>query len=354
MVPGVAQPDVTKIASKADGLTFPLFFTTPDLNGNGTVAFYAQQTSDDQYGIFVGNGTPWPDGKLVKALVLADNRETNVWSSPSINIIDSQDVVAYLISCTNPAMNQIRLVGLDEFIVWTVEPQEGGPYGGALGRWGEVNNQGWAAIYGTYPGSLNGAIYRYINDINGQIELIAESWNDVYASFDSPPRINDSGQVAFTAQYKPDYNPGGGVFLYDGTGVVAVDEARNATFNSVSLNNRGDVAYIEDKGKGGRSLKAVIGGHNTIIAKENPNHLMPIASPAINDAGQVAFVALEADLVTGLYLWENGHTTCLLKAGDTLPLGTVNRIYDPIALNNAGQVAFKADIGNDTGVFRLD
>jgi hypothetical protein len=352
--PGRADLSVTPIALKSvSDSPYTWAFETPDLNRDGVVAFYDVVES----GVYVGDGGP------LTPIALQGVGCDDVYNSPSINY--RGEVAFHVLSMDYKS--QIWLTGGSTPIAAAGQPimsQPGAIFLGASpSDWGEVNWIGRAAIHGTYQPAEGDPREGIFRSEGGQVRLIADAW-DVYTYFESPPRINAWGHVAFAAYYNPNYDEGGGVFLFDGEDVITLVDDRRFTYRHVALNNWGDVAYLEAQINGNLvKLKALIDGRSRTIAWADPTRLPlgTLGRPALNDRGQVAFTAEHVDEGVGLYLWERGKTTRLLGVGDTLPnLGTVSAmaLEELIALNNNGQIAFVALINDGTedqwGVFRLD
>jgi hypothetical protein len=175
------------------------------------------------------------------------------------------------------------------------------------------------------------------------IQLVARSGTVIdgkqlgYIGFHSA--LNDRGDIVFTAALE------NGMALLDRNGLLVqpgqVIGGRTIEWvYSTSINNHGDVVFDAsvDGIAGVFSLTDMIAGPGTVIANET---LVGAFSPVINDNGLVAFYG-------GLGLRDAVFTQHAIVASPDL---TVNGItvavrdvfgYDPIALNNAGQVAFKA------------
>jgi hypothetical protein len=221
--------------------------------------------------------------------------------------------------------------------------------------------------------------------------------NGTFGSFSfqfSRPAINDSGNIAFTADYSPGIRRG--VFRGDGTPLVQLGRVTqaapdgNGTFGgfefSTSLNNVGQSAFLGYlTGTSGGQFSSDTEG----IFRSDGTNIVQIArglqlapggngrfdsfslSPAINESGQVAFAAsLSGNAggpagvdAQGIFRGNGSTLIQIARGGQPAPgtngvlfLSTVS--FDPV-FNDAGEAAFKAFIigasdgtSNDQAIFR--
>jgi hypothetical protein len=186
-----------------------------------------------------------------------------------------------------------------------------------------------------------------------------------FTSFGDNPSLNDGGAVAFFAGVFPET----GIFRMDGTTPTTI--ARIGPSFSLgalpSLNNEGVAAFL-----GGTLNTAFVSGifvgdgspTATTIADNNDNS--PFGgfndAPSINDEGVVAFWAsLKASAGGGYRIFTGPDPAAhkVIAVGDALDgskvsdltFGTLGRE----ALNNAGQIAFRARLTDGhRGIFRAD
>lgn len=196
------------------------------------------------------------------------------------------------------------------------------------------------------------------------------------------PDVNDAGDVLFMADLHGAPQPRG-LFLYQAGAarfvkIAAVGDASplGGTLTAIgpgSLNNAGDVVLLAstdgqlrsdvliwrdgvlskyvavgDPAPGGGQF-VTIGTESWGLADGSQVPGGPV--PAINDRGQIAFRGeVSGGIATGgVFVSEDGMHQWLVKRGDPVPGGgTYIDIQAPI-LNNAGEVAFYADIADGPG-----
>jgi hypothetical protein len=226
-------------------------------------------------------------------------------------------------------------------------------------------------------GTFDFAYEAWIND-GGDIAFIGHVAGEEAAIPGFPPQsdlidalgslyVRDAGGTIRSVAHAGDPAPGGGVF-------------RQVPF--LSMNNRGDIAFIGDLTPAPDVYGALgvfvasRGGSITAVAR--PGDAMPggghlvSASPVnsnshINDAGDVVFTGtldsdVDADgtLDTGVFRWSRGRIDAIARSGTVIPgVGTIYQFTAtsitfpppasvvPIAgltSNNAGQVIFEATL----------
>ncbi|HEX7286873.1 MAG TPA: choice-of-anchor tandem repeat NxxGxxAF-containing protein [Candidatus Angelobacter sp.] len=178
----------------------------------------------------------------------------------------------------------------------------------------------------------------------------------------SAPSLKTNGDVVFRGEVAA---PGrSGLFLYSGGALTQL--VPDATFtpggdivfpDTPAANDAGDVAFVSFIGNGLFLLS-----HGSISKLAGPGGPAPggdtfidFSAPAINQAGQVVFRAFLASGNTGIFLASGGTITKVIATGDIFPDGGV--FFFPLgnpSLDNAGEVAF-AGLSNgpsaDSGVF---
>ncbi|QEG37116.1 DUF7453 family protein [Bythopirellula goksoeyrii] len=219
--------------------------------------------------------------------------------------------------------------------------------------------------------------------------------NNVYQNL-GDPALNDSGQVAFLSDLD---GLGSGIYGHMGSmlsqvvrdGEMVPDGngtfsriAGNASPSDTTLNNAGQSAFVGllTGTSGGDSDDSGIFRSDsqslTEIARKGQNapdgngtfllFSSSIAPPAINDAGQVAFLSF-LDSTSGgtiddrgIFLGDGSTIVQMVREGESAPNG--NGIFSDFqfpSLNNMGQVAFHSDLNDttgglsdDSGIFRSD
>jgi hypothetical protein len=175
-----------------------------------------------------------------------------------------------------------------------------------------------------------------------------------FASFGNNTSINDTGEVAFDGQLGS-----GARGLFSGTGGAttthylntedaAVDgsPARfNATEDRPSINNLGDIAFLDEiQGTFRQDIfRGQEGSFTTISASNPPSAATP---PLLNNGGTVAWQTEFVD--------ETGFSVRAIVTGDGVGPGTrvvdssgAFNIFDSYAINNTGAVAFSATLDSD-------
>jgi len=166
-----------------------------------------------------------------------------------------------------------------------------------------------------------------------------------------------------------------GTFLTDGASVVSI--ARDNTlapggglftfFDMPAINDRGQVAFVADMTGGPSDFGIFRGDGRVLTAMFLANQDAPggatfldFGDPAINNRGQVAASALlSGPNPNGLFVGNGEHIIAIALEGQPAPTGGNYRgiFADPITLNDRGDVAFSIGLTGTTGghgVFRGD
>lgn len=241
-----------------------------------------------------------------------------------------------------------------------------------------INSQGQIVFAGVVTTS-NSGLFLYSQ---GQItQLVADgdvsTTSDVV--FPTQPVINDAGVVAFLNNGIPGFPFfAQGVFTVANGVITKVavngDPAPgNGTFtgfNPVAINNSGQLVFqaslqeilsnpfVPTDGlflASGGSITKIIDSGDTF--PDGSTFFDVIGTPSINDAGQVAFAGLVDGFATdeGVYLYSAGNLNVVVPVFTPIS-GTTFSIIVDAAINNAGQIAFEAQVlfGNGgEGVFLL-
>jgi hypothetical protein len=119
------------------------------------------------------------------------------------------------------------------------------------------------------------------------------------------------------------------------------------TFESLSSNTRGDVAFIARLSTNEQRVYLYSAGELRLIASGVPNQIRALS---LNNATHVAIVRFEPGFgSSAIWVWSDGTFRALLRSGDALPDGgTVGHVVS-LALNDAGELVFS----NGSGVFLL-
>ena len=226
-------------------------------------------------------------------------------------------------------------------------PDEDGEYGGGAGVWFRapvINNQGDVAFLAPLSGASTGSSVRNITIGSSDLPMteVARRNTDLpggligeYNHLETPV-MAPGGLAVFHSTLR--FTPGGNA---DNRALFAGDGS-----STVVVARRGDPA------PGG----GVLG-------------LFPFSTPAVNGAGQIAFATDLFDTAGGSgdnhailrFDGQGQDMVRIARRGDPVPggNGTLADIFAPPIMNEAGQVAFKADIEGsgssfDAGIFRSD
>lgn len=166
-----------------------------------------------------------------------------------------------------------------------------------------------------------------------------------------------------------------GTFLTDGARTVSI--ARDNTFapgggsftffDMPAINDRGQVAFVADMAGGPSDFGVFRGDGRSLTAVFLSNQGAPggatfldFGDPAINNRGQLAASALLSGAdPNGLFVGDGEHIVAIALEGQPAPKGGNYRgiFSDPITLNDRGDVAFSIGLTGSTGghgIFRGD
>jgi hypothetical protein len=361
----------------------------PPLNNAGQVAFRATLagpgigTTNDT-GIFRGDGTSGSLTEIVREGQLAPDGDggfddATSFLSPAFN---NSGQVAFYGTLTGTA-NAVGFFRGDGTTLTQIA-REGQIFLGStfasLNYSAAINNAGQVAFVGMLGNGTNG-VFRGDGTTLTRLAYFGQPvpGGSSLGILWSPLAFNDAGQVAFM-------NLGGGpdegVFRADGATLTVIAGTGQLTPDGVttfvhlepslddapSLNNAGQVAfpaYLAGPGVGDTNYSAIfrgdgISGNLRQIARQgqpapdsnaNFDNLFTAAPRvAMNDSGQVAFLASLTDDGTGLYFYDD-HLGLLkvIRTGDPflgstiyyLAFSTLPTLGNQVdGLNNCGQVAF--------------
>ncbi len=170
-----------------------------------------------------------------------------------------------------------------------------------------------------------------------------------FTGTDSGPSINNAGQVAFE-----EFTDAGvrGLFLWDGVVFVTIadDTGPEDSFGNPSLNSQGAVAFHAFLDNGTNGIFVGVGGQVTTIA-DSTGGAASFGDPSLNDNGDVAFTATLDGGRQGLFVASGGSGRRVILTGNALDGSTVtNLILGREGLNNAGQLAFRAQLADGRSV----
>jgi hypothetical protein len=213
-----------------------------------------------------------------------------------------------------------------------------GPFqlaGGTL----SINDLGSVAFTGNTDSGPTG-VYR--SDADGQITTIADSSGPFMQFLNYRLFVNNSGTVAFAA-IRDDQQSG----VFTGNGGAAVASLLGgSTFDIAGLSNSGSISFRERRNGVGMLLltRSADGQVTEVVDTRGP--LSSLGLSALNDSGEIAFIAgLDAG-GSGVYRTRaGGPITPIALSSYTTLLG----FRDYVSVNDLGDVAFVAVRSNEPG-----
>lgn len=216
-----------------------------------------------------------------------------------------------------------------------------------------VNQQGWVVFIETVPTS------RVRLAAGDSIHTLLQA-GDRFARF-RDVSINDKGQVAFLAERTDGRE---GLFVTNRGEVTEIAQAGATIQEFVSwtdFNTRAQVAFVAALTDGDQ---AVFLGNEQKLTKvaQTGDYFASFGQVSLNNGGAIAFTAqrpgLPADSpLGGLYFWDGEQVVELAPSRQTLGTQTLEgAILCRDSLNDAGQIAVLADFGaeEDNAILRLE
>ncbi len=343
----VLQPPVVRAGEAAPGGGTYAFFGSLGLDDQGTIAFYGgfdEVSSCNDLLSFCGGAFLAPAGGQPVALARAGDPVPGGCSVSGVTFLDfgfdsvslnNQGEVGFTADFVNPGfLNSEGFQCLGGLLVATAQTppqpvvQEGDavPSGGRFSKFTDpstdINDTGEVAF--SVSGSITNPLGIFLAAAGTVPRLLVRIFDPAPGGgtfFEvRDPSLNDGGAVAFPARLSTMFIPQG-IFLRSPTGELTA------------------VARTDDTAPGGGQFRSF--GH-----------------PAMNNLGVIAFTARLDDLSEGLFRFANGTVTALARTGN-FPLGggTFDRFSglsstEGPAINDAGQVVFLAILADGRrGVF---
>jgi hypothetical protein len=346
----------TKAASSADGFNpQTLRISCPSINTRGDIAFKSERGAAD--GIYradaAGGLTTIVEVALGSGALLANG-------NPSMN--DSGQVsFGAILSAGGPSMI-LRGDGttLTTIAMTSTQRQRFASFGNntSINDTGEVAFDGrlGSGARGLFSGT-DGATTttHYLNTQNASVDGVAARFN----ATEDRPSINNLGDIAFLDEIQ-------GTFRQD------IFRGQEQSFTTISaanppsaatpplLNNGGTVAwqttFVEATGFEGRRIVTGSGGPATSVV-DSSGAFNIFDSYALNNTGAVAFSAtLDADTLgfPAIFVGPDPKKDWVIRPGDKLDGGTVAGLnFCEEGLNDSGQLAFIAEIEDKNGDVRV-
>jgi MYXO-CTERM domain-containing protein len=314
-----------KIADTTEG--FANFIDGPTgINASGDVVFRASRNG--QSGIFKGNGSG------VVTVADAAGAFKGFGFAPSIN---DSGAVAFV-------------AGLDTGGSGIyVENGGGGPVNqiASSGTYFEasfnsiisINSSGTVAFYGS-----QGGVSGIFSGAGGTLTTIANR-NGPFSSFVEGPSINDAGVVVFSAF---DLANRQGVYTGSGGTITTItaatsDDAPLLSFARPSINASGKVVFRAARYADVHGIyTATAGTPAAPVAEKSGSYdsFSVFSAPAINSAGDVAFLATLDSGRTGIFTGPDPITDVVVRTGMPLFGSTIQSLLFFRGLNDNGDIAF--------------
>jgi hypothetical protein len=361
----ITDGEFTTIAKSSSNFS-PISYG-PSLNELGQVAFSITQTPSGS-----NTGSIWRGDGLSSTRMITSGYDVGLVSLgvQSFSINDAGDVAAqaYVTTTQRGVLVASDSVGLHQII--TGDASASGQYNN-FGKT-SINNAGEVAFYADRNGIAlaNGGSEIVKVDSNGPATAFSTAplngGADQFFSL-SNPTLNESGTLAFIGQ-----TPSQTYGLFIGsdqqhfvTAALATQQVNGQALNNIStatpaLNDLGNAAFIAGNplasSQGVYVYDAVTGTLSPVVTMQNG--FGAFNSVGMNNAGQVVYYANGgATMSRGIY--EGAGLTKIVALGDTLnvkgtPL-TVDDVQYAGAFNDAGQIAFYALYTNgSTAILRYD
>jgi hypothetical protein len=231
-----------------------------------------------------------------------------------------------------------------------------GPFSG-FGGMVSINDAGTVAFFAN-PDAGGQGIF---TGSGGPTTTIADD-SGPFSTFGFFPAINNGGAVAFRASLDAG---GQGIFTGSGgpTTTIADDSGPFSTLigagpvgETPSINDGGTVAFRASLDAGGQGIFTGSGGPTTTIADDSGPFISFSQLATINSGGMVAFGAQPDVGFAGIFIGPDPIADKVIASGDPLDGTLVNALgIFSEALNDSGQIAFLAVLADGrSGIFRAD
>lgn len=312
----------TRIAqTQPGGITY---FNTFALNNSGQVAYTAGLPNGDA-SVF-----RWTAGQTLQLATEGDPYEEQTIAVPDRLDMNDSGTVAFstLRCCGNQSGIEgiFRTDGNGLTKMWPLQPQFSYRV-----YWLNLNNDG-SVIY-----ERGG----WLEKSDGQsIQMI---YSDDWWAVSSFPRVNNAGDVVFSARTSQDHQM---VLVKNGVPMTIADHSSNPRFEDLgeaSINNHGTVVFIGQMfgdSEPNRLFSFENGQLTQLIDPTQTAYFAMDGMPGINDSGQIAFLGYTDQI--GVYVGLNRATDALVRTNELFDSKIVSGFIFYGDINNAGQVVFEA------------
>jgi hypothetical protein len=356
----------TKVADSARDDFNPNSFACASINNRGDIAFKAGRTSADGLNSFDGIYRANANGTLTTIAQDPDRKRFGfLGNNPSMNNLGDVSFAANLSRTDEEAI--LRGNGKKLTTIATTADKFN-----FFGFDTSVNDDGQVAFKaeldpefnfdeGLFSGSGGQVTTHYLNSEEASLDGRPVR----FGGSDSRPSINTVGDIAFDESIQPDFDQGIFVGKQRSFRTISAPETDRSVQEPV-LNDGGTAAFETSFfDQTGQFVTAIVKGNGgpltTVADTTGPFGFFGFRPPAINNDGDVAFVAIPDDFrATGIFVGPRPVADRVIQTGDRLDGATVSHLsFCEEGLNDSGQLAFIAGLddpsapnGFRTAVFR--
>jgi hypothetical protein len=330
----------------------PFAFGCASINAGGDVAFRAGRLAEDGFntvpGIYVADAV---DDSLT-TIVEDDKRFTTIGFNPSMNDAGQVSFAARLDGGNKPDTEAI-LVGDGRKKLTTIATTA--DEFSFFGFDTSINNAGVVAfkaeldedlgfVEGLFSGNGRDVTTHYLSSTRVRLD----GQRVRFTGSDSRPAINDAGVIAFEESVRPDFDRG----IFAGrtrTFATLAAPAPDVFVGVPSFNDVGTAAHersLVDAASGEFVTEIVTSDGTTtttVASSAGTFSFFGFRPPALNDLGDVAFVATLDDQSTAIFTGADPVEDRVIGVGDSLGGATVTSLnICEEGINDAGQLAFVA------------
>ncbi len=279
-------------------------------------------------------------------------KSLTVISSPSLN---DSDEVAFRANFSD-ASGSSSGVFTQNRVVAEVGDTKGGKMLTGFSINPSLNDSGNVGYRARFPGPSPGTFRGFfIEDtlIAGRGDVIG---GKTLTSVLQDPSLNNSGDIAFLADFTDISGSGRAVFVTNSVVAETGDTIGGKTLTTInngepSMNASGDVAFGANF-SGGRGIftqSILLVESGDMIAGRTITGVNDF--PSLNDAGVVAFAAFTGFGTSGIFLTDGTTGSLIAHDGDVVDGKTLTVPFTIPSLNNLGQVVYGATFVGGTGIF---
>jgi hypothetical protein len=354
-IPAVA---IAMPAAAADGYTFTRVadsvedgldansFGCPTINARGDVAIRAGRLEADGFNTTPGIYRVSPDGTL--STVVESSKYQFIGFAPSIN---ESGQISFAATLDNRNSTEVILragvKGSPKTIASTADEFNFFGFNTSLNDSGEVAfkaelDEEFGFVEGLFSGSGRDVTTHYRNDA----DVTLDGQPARFSGDDTRPSIDNAGEIVFEENLQPDFERG----IFSGS---------NGTFSSVAAPDPDFFVFsATSNDTGGAAFLRTVVAENEVEVVKVTNGVTEVVAdtrgeysffgtgraPAINDAGDVAFLAsLDSDFRDALYTGPDPATDRVIGPGETLDGATVSSVgFCEEGLSDDGELAFTA------------